>query len=416
MSPSQIGIELEFMVAFPDHQPGAKRAKPKDDRWPDGANTMVSENDIYGNKACQKAVCAALAGIGLPAARMGDTDAVSGDPDHVDKPDCVIAFEGKRQLLIWNPVAGGSGGKEERFNNWFVTHEASIVNAIDERRMDVPAGYRWYSTEIASPILSDQQEFQDGLPTMKRALASIQNNVKLWLNSECGLHVHVSPLEVALDIVVARRLAALVFLLERPLLLQLCHPGRSKAAHARLISSDSCIAKYSVCAPGSTADDLHEVVRLRRLRDESKGRCQDEPRTFQIICAILSEPDCTSLTERLRAPQGGGADGGKCMLAMSKFGTVEFRYPEASFDVDFVSSWVDVVRRLLAIAALPDADYATKLCEIYELATRNTRMGWINYIAALGLNERADVFKKRVCSYEGDLKDLDKPTILPRVG
>ncbi|GJN84279.1 hypothetical protein PLIIFM63780_007835 [Purpureocillium lilacinum] len=414
MSPCRIGIELEFMVAFHDQE--IKRSKPKDDRWPDGRTLLVSENDIYGNKACQKAVCAVLASIGLPTARIGDADAVVDDPDHSDLPDKVVAVGGKRQLRIWNPVSAGTGGKEAQFNYWFVTHEASIVSAVNERAITVPAGYRWYSAEITSPILADQEELDGGLPTLRKALASIQNDVKVWLNSECGLHIHVSPLDAELDIVVARRLAALVFLLERPLLLQLCHAGRSKAAHARLISSDSDIAKNPAPSVGLSAPYLEEVIELRRMLDKAKGRCEDEQRTFQAVCSILSEHDCKSLGERLRVPKAGGGDGGKCTLAMSKFGTLEFRYPESSFDVDYISCWVNVVRRLFAIAAAPDAEYAAKLCEIYELATRDVRMGWINFATAIGLDDQASVFKKRIKRYDGDLKDLDKPTILPRVG
>ncbi|UNI17997.1 hypothetical protein JDV02_004298 [Purpureocillium takamizusanense] len=414
MSRCRIGIELEFMVAFHDHESGAKRVKPKDDRWPDSSNAFVGTNDIYGNKACQKAISAVLAGIGLPTARMGDTDAMPDDPDHADRPDRVVPVRGKRELRIWNPVSASGSVKEEQFNYWFVTHEASIVSVVNERSITVPAGYRWYSTEITSPILSDQQELDGGLPTLRKALAGVQNEVKIWLNSECGLHVHISPPDAELDIVVARRLTALIFLLERPLLLRVCHSGRSNAAHARLISSDSDIAKNPVPSAGLCATYLYEVVELRRTLHGSKSRCPDEIHTFQAVCAILSAPDCKSLAERLRVPKVGGGGGGKCALALSKFGTAEFRYPEASFDVDYVSSWVNVVRRIFAIASGPDAEYAAKLCEIYELATRDVRMGWINFAKAIGLGDEASVFKKRISRYGADLKDLDQPTVLPR--
>ncbi|PNY19951.1 Uncharacterized protein TCAP_07442 [Tolypocladium capitatum] len=420
MAPCRIGIELEFMVATLED--GKKPANRKDSRWPDcPTNQHGTDNGIYGNNLCQQVVCQSLASCGLPTARVAEANALKDDPDSAqDHPHRVVDIgNGTRQYRMWNPDKAGTGGKEEQFNYWFVSHEASVTSHIDDGPIKPPTGYRWYAVEISSPIISSQYELDQKLPTLKRALSSIRNNVKVWLNSECGFHIHVSPVEGELGLVVARRLAAMVFLVETSLLLKLCHPCRRNSAYARAISTDSKISVDS--ATSSEADfargtELNLVSAFRATK--TKGFSSSEPRVFRAICAILAAPNMEYLAERLRTPKrenSAAPDAGKCGLAISKFGTVEFRYPEATFDVDFLSFWVDLVRTIFTWAAAPETLYRVKLRDLYALATDSMQLGWIHWLDALELFEHANFCKKQVSRYNGDLKDLNKGGILPRV-
>ncbi|KND92566.1 hypothetical protein TOPH_02879 [Tolypocladium ophioglossoides CBS 100239] len=421
MAPCWIGIELEFMVATLEG--GKKPANQKDSRWPDCPNKQHgTDNGIYGNNLCQQAVCHALASSGLPTARMAEANALKDDPDSVeDHPHRIVNIgNGTRQYRMWNPDKAGTGGKEEQFNYWFVTHEASVTSDIEDGPIKPPAGYRWYAVEINSPIISSQEELNQKLPTLKRALSSIRNNVKVWLNSECGFHIHVSPANGDLSLVVARRLAAMVFLVETSLLLKLSHPSRRKSVYARAISTDS---KISVGSATSSEADFAQGTELNVVKafrtTKKRGMSSSEPRIFRAICAILAVPDMESLAERLRAPKkesSAAPDAGKCGLAISKFGTVEFRYPEATFDVDFLSFWVDLVRAMFTWAAAPEKIYRVKLCDLYALATDSIQLGWIHWLDALEVVEHADFCKKQVSRYSGDLKDLNKGGILPKIG
>lgn len=357
---SRVGLELEFMVATLRSERQAKIGNPKDSRWPGSpANHDNVNNPLWGNNSCKKAGCHALANCGLPVARMVDPNALGSDPDTQDtqhgQPDL-----GTSRLLKWNPERRGHGGREERFDYWFVDYDGSVTATIEDSSIKAPAGYRWYCSEINSPILSDQTELDNGLPTLRRALASIQNSIKVWLNAKCGFHVHISPLEGELAIVVAKRMAALAMLLQQPLLLSLCHPCRRKSAHARPIGTGSIIARRASDPSEADPEPGLEVDAIRKYRAQAKGISSDELRTFRTLCAILAVKDVASLAQGLRVPKDDGGpapDAERCGLAVSNFGTVEFRYPEAAFDVGFLSLWVDLARRIFALAAAPDEQF-----------------------------------------------------------
>ncbi|KAF4507360.1 hypothetical protein G6O67_006004 [Ophiocordyceps sinensis] len=379
------------------------------------------DDAILADNACRKVVCCAMAKCGLPVARMSDTTPMTEDPNGGDISNHIhIDTSPAKRLLVWNPEQGGTDGSEPRFNYWFVNSEGLLTSAIAKSRMKTPGNYGWYAIEINSQILSVQEELDQGLPTVKRALASIQNSIKVWLNAECGFHIHISPLKQKLDISVTRRMAALVLLMERPFLLKLCHPGRQKSWYTRPISVDSVIAVSASASSAARAASMNipETNLLLTFRVKAKGRSSDETRIFRMLCAIFTEPDFKSLNKGLRLPKigdGPSPDGGRCGMALSRFGTVEMRYPEASFDVDFISLWVDLSRRILALAAAPDDEYNKKLLELYDMATAKMELGWIHWLKAVGMEERADFCKRHIHRYGGNLKDLNKRDILPKV-
>lgn len=402
---------------------GGKKPNHKDIRWPDSPNNQHgTDNGIYGNNLCQQVVCQALASCGLPTARIAEGNALKDDPDSVkDHPHRVVNIgNGTRQYRMWNSDKAGTGGREEQFNYWFVTHEASVTADVERGPIQPPPGYRWYAVEINSPIISSQEELNRKLPTLRHALSSIRNKMKVWLNSECGLHIHISPADGDLGLVIARRLAAIVFLVETSLLLKLCHPSRGKSAYTRAISTDS---KLFVDSATSSEADFAKGTELNAVRSfrttKTIGMSISEPQIFRALCAILSTPDMESLAGKLRAPKkesSAAPDAGKCGLAISKFGTIEFRYPEATFDVDFISFWVDLVRAMFTWAGAPETIYRDKLCELYALATDSIQMGWIHWLKALELTEHADFCRTQVSRYSRDLKNLNKGGILPAVG
>ncbi|XP_044716070.1 putative amidoligase enzyme domain-containing protein [Hirsutella rhossiliensis] len=329
-----------------------------------------------------------------------------------------IDLSSSSRLLVWNPERGGTDGTEARFNYWLVTYDGSVTDAIVKRRIKTPGLHDWHTIEINSQIISDQAELDEGLPTVKKALASIQNNVKVWLNDECGFHVHVSPLRGKLDIAVTRRMAALVLLMERRFLLKLCHPCRQNSPHTRPISTDSVFAVNASASPEAPLASSLEGNLLGTFRAKARGRSSDEPSIFRMLCAIFSTADIKSIGRGLRLPRiGSGSllDGNRGAIAVSTYDTVEMRYPEASFDVEFLSLWVDLSRRVFAFASAPDDEYGKKLLEFYDMATADIELGWIHWLKAVGLDERADFCKKHINRYRVDLKDLNKRGILPKV-
>ncbi|KJZ73784.1 hypothetical protein HIM_06902 [Hirsutella minnesotensis 3608] len=423
MTASRVGLELEFMVPCKlgdPKSPGKLPDTSSDQRWPDSPGVQGRSNDsFFANTLCQKAVCHALANCGLPVARTVFFKPLSGDPDSRDTNHAAISIGPSHRLLVWNRKPDASAGRQERFRYWYVTYEPSILHALDTKHIKGPGPYQWYAMEINSPILSAPEEFAANLPTVAKALSSIRNSTKVWLNAECGLHIHVSPPNGPLDINVARRLAALTLLMERPFLLKLCHPCRQRSLHVPLISTHSTIAVDASTPTKEIVMTGTEAKLLCQIRATARNRSRDEPQIFRMLGVILAQPDGISLRQKMRTPDPGvislSACSGRCALAVSDFGTMEFRYPQASFDVDFISLWVDIVRRMFAIAASPDATFLPKLAEFYDMATSNIQLGWIHWLRALGLAERAEFCKRQINRYGGDLKDLNKGGILPLV-
>ncbi|PHH65952.1 hypothetical protein CDD81_900 [Ophiocordyceps australis] len=420
MAPARLGLELEFMVAtLPPESKHSKSQSPGDSRWPDDPADNSTAHPIYGTNLCRKAVCQALARGGLAVARIVDPKPLAGDPDASEETHhCCIDISHTSRLLVWNPERGGSDGRQVRFNYWLVDHEGSINSKLDDCHIKGPKGYKWYAIEINSNILSDQAEFDETLPTVRRALEQIRNSVKVWLNAECGFHMHVSPKHGELDIVVARRTAALVLLVEHGLLLNICHPCRRKSIHARPIRTHSIFAARARAATTTECHLAPEMDLIHRYRGGCKARHGDDPLLFTILSCILLQVDLAALAKGLRAPNkenGTSPDGGRCAFAVSSFGTVEFRYPEASFDVDFLSLWTDVARQMMNIATSSEAQYSTTLYELWQMATSDTRLTWIDWLKALGLSRRAGVCSKRLGRYGGDLRNLNKRQILPEM-
>ncbi|PHH86729.1 hypothetical protein CDD83_9825 [Cordyceps sp. RAO-2017] len=350
---------------------------------------------------------------------MVDPKPLAGDLDSEDKSyHRSVDVSSSSRLLIWNPEQEGAKDNQiSRFSYWFVSFEGSVHVAVQQSGIKAPGCYRWYAVELNSPIISVQEELDQRLPTVRRALASIQNSIKVWINAQCGFHVHVSPPRGALDVVVTRRMAALVLLTEKPLLLRLCHPCRQKSPYARPISTHSAIAVKVSASCEALPVSVPDMERIRKDRAKGKrARSSAEPVLFRILCAVLSETDGDSLARGLRAPTnnyGPWADGERCGIAVSRFGTLEFRYPEATFDVEFLSLWVDLARRILALAAAPDEQFGKTLFELYDMATSDVQLGWIHWLTSLGMAERADFCKKQISRYSGSLKDLNKRGVLP---
>ena len=105
----------------------------------------------------------------------------------------------------------------------------------------------------------------------------------------------------------------------------------------------------------------------------------------------------------------------RCALVVSKYNTLEFRYPESTFDVDFISSWADLVRHLYAVAMKPQAEFLQIVRRVYELVTRDQVPGWLVMMGAIDFPQDASRWR-RLNEYVGSLSNLDKQGVLPKTG
>jgi hypothetical protein len=235
------------------------------------------------------------------------------------------------------------------------------------------------------------------------------------LNSGCGLHLHVNDAG-NMKLNTALRVTTMVWLLEDTLLYPLCHPFRSSSPYSARISTESKIAREDgepVLWPENEVliHALHEaMVQLSWRKKVDKG-------LLGAMRRLWSEPNLASLGVALRKfDEGMEHTTTRCALVVSKYNTLEFRYPESTVDVDFIAGWADLVRHLYAVAMKPQAEFNQIICRVYELVTRDQVPGWSAMMGAIGFRTDISRWQRHLDAYQGSLSNLDKQGILPKSG
>ncbi|CAM1505765.1 Fc.00g114020.m01.CDS01 [Cosmosporella sp. VM-42] len=419
-----IGIELEFMVAQYQHE--RVRQSDQDDRWACDppprnrlSNVQSSDPAPFADSACILKVCETMAADGFPVGCFHALEPHRQNPITSNAPsDSVIQVQGQRCLRVWNKESEPSQeSASSRFDYWIVVREGHITHELAFKPIrTTPKGFNWFATEINSPIFLGTAEFDQGLPKLRQILASLRENLKIWMNSKCGLHIHVGDGGKELNLDVAKRVVSLVYLLEKPLLFDLCHSTRRTSSHAAMISTESRIAKEQW--PGLTeleGEGAELVKKLRDLQQCLKSRPQATSKNINAIHRIWAEPTISSLRAALRKHNHAGGPSSRCALNISEFNTIEFRYPEATFDTDLINRWALLVRHIFAIAMREPSKFADVLERVYEMITRNSPPGWAAQLAAIGFNVHCDSWRDRMNKYKYELHDLDAQPILPKV-
>ncbi|KAI9150252.1 hypothetical protein HJFPF1_10010 [Paramyrothecium foliicola] len=452
----RLGIELEFMIANHvareaevDNDPSLEQYR--DGRFPDDTPKPTFDRpDLTPslNSACMLKVCTAIADCGLPVATsktQASGDPLAGDPStdghsgeiktvpiHLDSgtdtdsgsswryragtdDGSVSDSEPMYQYRVWNPEYA-SKHKSGRFqyNYWYVTHEQYMTdNQQSMHPNGTPKGpYDWFAMEINSPIVSVAADL---VKDLGKITASLRNKTKVWLNGECGMHIHASPLGRKPTLVMTKRIVALIFLLEKPLIQQIVHPERKASPPCSFISEDSRIAVDSYRFIMDKDHDLVETINeLAMFRGSARNRSDNEPWFFKMLQCIFNQTSQHYLRKGLKrhTPFTNAShweDGGRCALDLSHFDTIEFRYLQSSFDETFISFWVDFVQCVFSIAAMSDQDYNSKLIGIYDLATSSkTKVDWRAYLELLGLSYWVEDLKAYTSRYSTSFKELDK--------
>ena len=418
-----IGIELEFMVAQYENENTSR--SDRDDRWachPPPSNhilDMLGANPSpWAHPTCIIKVCETVATRGYPVGCFHPT--VPHPQNSISKnvpPGSLIQVEDQRRLRVWNKRACPSQtAPPSRFDYWVVVREGNIAhNVMFGPLRTTPEGYNWVGMELNSPIFTGPTELDEGISKLRQVLDELRGNLKIWINSNCGLHIHVGDSDKDLSLDVVKRVASLVYLLEEPLLLNLCHSIRQTSPHAAMISLDSRIAKEPW--PGLIELDgeagMH-IKELRNLKQLLKNRPKAGSKTINAIHRIWAEPTISNLRAALRKHVQGGGPSSRCGLSISEFNTIEFRYPEASFDTEFISRWAMLVRHIFSIAMRTPSAFGEILYRVYELVTRPETPRWPALSAAIGFNVHSDKWQDRMRMYKYELHDLDAQPILPK--
>ncbi|KAF5025778.1 hypothetical protein F66182_2111 [Fusarium sp. NRRL 66182] len=410
-----VGIELEFMVALqvPDSD-----AVAGETRWACPSSAATFQGLVMGDftdiePPCIHKVCESIARNGVPVS-CNLSPPQSSSPTQIPGTSIHPLTDNSGQIRVWNKEA--VAGPISKSDTWFVVSERHITKDCVCKSGKTPSDkYDWFGTELNSSILTRPEEFSQRLPTLRKCLTAVQSNMVVGLNSGCGLHLHVNDAG-SMELQTALRIASLVWLLEDALLYPLCHPFRSTSPYSARISAESKIAKEQA-EPPVYGEGAALVQTLSNLMDRLKGRKKVDKGLVGAMKRLWSEPDLTSLGVALRKfDEGPMHTTTRCALVVSKYDTVEFRYPESTFDVDHISGWADLVRHLYAVAMKPQDEFHQILCRVYELVTRDPMPGWSVMMGAIGFTTDVSRWQQRLSEYSGSLSNLDKQGILPNTG
>lgn len=423
---AKISIELEFLVAIPNSQIEPSEADNTEQRMclssessspfvcPDSQQLLRTTNTTIVE------VCGLLARSGVPVCCAVRTlwDRTKVDPLLTDTERFQI---GDEEYVAWNSRALPEMYRGDKSSYWFVTEE--FLNTMDHvfmPNMFVLEGYQWHAIEINSPILFDAAEFTGRLPTIRRLLSSLRANMKIWVNSTVGMHIHASPATARVDLRVARRVAALAMLLEEPVFYPMCHPYRKSSIYSSPISTLSLIASGRASYDGNAANTesttiLGSLVHSIAAAQRSGTRFVDSAgNMMRMVTEVLEQNTLYKLKSALGVLRGGGdpEDADRAALAITDYGTIEFRYPEASFDVDFINFWVALAQKVLEISSRPLNEFAHLYQMMYIMAIKREKADLETWLVVLGLTQWMDICRSRQRLYSTTLADLDEQEIL----
>ncbi len=281
-------------------------------------------------------------------------------------------------------------------------------------------GYDWYAIEISSPIISDDDHLHSHLPTVKGVIDSLKCSTKIWINSFCGFHIHASPSQHPLSLLQAKRVAALAYVVEHSVLYGSCHPCRKANTYCKPISRMSQIALGSYGELQEDYDCRAAVAALILAREKFPEKVvRDEAAMLKAIQVILSCADMKTLSQGLGIPMAKSSQDSnprptyRSALAISQFGTMEFRYPESSFDMEFIIFWTRLVQQIFAISSLETEEFVQKLVELYQLAISKSPNDLVEWLHALDLFPWVSFLRTRLTDYRTTLKDLGDSGIVP---
>ncbi|KAJ6441511.1 Glycoside hydrolase family 25 [Purpureocillium lavendulum] len=234
-------------------------------------------------------------------------------------------------------------------------------------REDAPPEFEWVGVKLRSPLLPHAKAMVDK-PSFKRCIAALQMAVHMHVNSTCQFNAFVQPAEGRMDHSAAKRLATLILLLEKHLLL----PLNPSAARSMLVTEHSKLAKGRKSTrsrnPHVLASLQHHVSRIhdRALYGQllHLWGCRDLNEVADLLCSSDGQPLAFSLQlyrdSQARRCQ---ADSSNCLAA--------FRYalwhPYEQLDV--TELWLRLLISICAASQSEEKLFADFAMQTHEMTT-----------------------------------------------
>ncbi|KID90816.1 hypothetical protein MGU_02693 [Metarhizium guizhouense ARSEF 977] len=290
------------------------------------------------------------------------------------------------------------------------------------------AGFK-LGVEMYSPPYCDLTPKQ----AAKKASEAFQDveraaNIRIMSHEGYGMTIHVA-LKAGIRLMVARKAVTLVLLLEDQLLSRLCAPSRRDPKNYHPIGSKSVIANLQLpddlSALQGYSDAMLAYLPWTGERLE-KGPWNDHrPERFQNILRVLwNAEDIVNIRDILRYLWT--EEKGRCALTFHIYDPIpidkkqvnvrvlspdyirglpsmfEFRYPESTFEQDFISNWIELSNRIIQIACRSPQEFRGTTESIWKTLEEQAalcRPAWPALLECLGLGTQIDYWKEKLNSY-----------------
>lgn len=423
---AKIGIELEFLVAHPDCQLEPSDLDKTDRRWPEvdigpaPANEAEEDDLNDASWTCMIQVCRALALAGIPVAcefprGWGERGAI-----HEERTGARHNTLDDEGYLVWNQHLLTDTYIGDKSAYWIVmTNFAVSRYRNSESRERTPAGYNWHSVAVRSPLIFNMDQFSGRLPKIHELLSGLRANMKLWINSQVGMSLHANKLGAPkVDIITARRVTALTIVLEDVVMFPMSHPSRRNMKACRPILSESRLGKVIEVDTSSTSIDTDNAAIFTIIGDQFSPAsippvANDAVKISVTVRTALQYNDVSALAKALSVASTRETEYSPAAFAISSHGNMEFRYPEASFDMEFIEFWSALTDKIVEIAGWEVVRYANFLAALLMMRVRAQPASLEAFLNAIGLSSWVGFAMKRQHIYRTTLQDLDDQPMLP---
>lgn len=267
---------------------------------------------------------------------------------------------------------------------------------------------KWAGLEISTPVFG-MSELDAGLPQVSKLLSALRRiDMKVLVNKSCGMHIHVG-VKGGMRLMHAKKVATLTAMLDDTVLRRLLPEIRSLLFSAQSIGEFSRFARRF--STGNIYDEMLAADSHPAMRDHlpsgwTSGNmaCREwnygNPLKFvDTIKLIWSSKTLAELQSGLWLASGARAGTGLVLRepgegkppiiddssSESSFSdesadgerpgpdyegtqsTYEFRFPQMSFDKDFIKHWAELCCKIIELAMLPAPQFASLLDRIAQV-------------------------------------------------
>lgn len=260
------GFEVEFLVAQETH---------------DSEHNTEQSSDAENEPRLRPWAC--------PADTTGPVTAVLAQCRNVlvrkdeavtiyDTPEC--NFDSRVEFNI------GASGTSPRFGSWALA-AASTARVMPQFK----SAYRWIGIKLGTPLVPES-DLGGRDSQIKWALGLLRSEVRMSVNSTCSLRVFLQPDLNPLNLLMAKKLASLIWVLKKPFLTKLCPVNNAR-------NSSTVASRFALQAPEGIVESRPQDPLIAGIMDQNIPRLVDMRMRVQLH-RIWSQPRLECLDKGLQ--------------------------------------------------------------------------------------------------------------------